>query len=258
MGMVRLFKRLAKRDCRQPCLNQLRRWRTSQAAACDSARNPLKRSFACLEALLRKTQAVIQQEIAPQRTYLVEYPNPLMDNEGKLCMSEPRHEELLKGVLGSFGGWVSKVWPLRLSLGEIRYAEYEFYVPLKQAHLNIGSASDWKTTKYTEREDRRGFCAKPSWYHTFHKSKLRQAFNPNTLTNSVGTLHPNAKGHQHAMVRVLSELRRGQVLAGHNLSLLEQYDFSPTRRGQIDTRDSPGSWATCTGRMLHATINSKT
>jgi lysophospholipase L1-like esterase len=234
VGFVQLLEKLALTNCQEKCFDQLRQLRNSSTATCGSTADKLTRSFGCLEQLLRNLKNEIEQKIGPRQTYLIEYPNPLRDEDGRLCMSQPHHGELLKGVLGTFGNMLSVFWSPKLSLQEITYAEAEFFNPLKQAHLNINSAPNWLTIEHQGAEDKRGFCASPKWYHSYQESQLRQHLNPNSRTDSVGTLHPNAIGHEHLMVRVLARLRRDRILVGHNFSLLEPSDFhkSPRVDGQ--------------------------
>lgn len=233
MGFVKLLEHLAQKDCKKECLDGLQRRRAQNAAVCGADSDKLSRSFDCLERLLRKVKTGIDAEIQPRQTLLVNYPNPLRDEKNNLCMSKPHHSELLKGVLGTFvESLVSPFVTIGFSEEEITYAENEFYNRLNQAHLKIDAPPSWVTIKLHEDENKRGFCASPKWYHDYQESKLRQHLNPKSSRDSVGTLHPNAIGHEHLMVRVLSIMRRDCnsrrdecPMRDHNFSKLDASSF---------------------------------
>lgn len=242
IGLVGVLKKLARKDCGKECFEELRRARMIEG--CAEEKDPLKRSFSCLDKRLSDVRDEIDKVLAPQHVYLMQYLNPLYDNDGNRCMTRDDHKDLLKGVLGAFApvlGWFVRT---DLSADEIKYADEEFFAPLKaalnkvadaksevKADANAQDGSKWTLVRPAQVEDRRGFCGKKSWYHKYQESIQRQHLNPDSWTDSVGTLHPNTFGHYFVAVRVLSQLRKDGWLQGHNLTHLTDHEFS--RNGKI-------------------------
>lgn len=227
MGMVDLLETLAK-PCSAGCLDRLRKMRTTNSADCSNRSDRRRRSFDCLAKLLSEARAAIDTRLAPQKTYLMEYINPLRDETGKICGDSASHRQLLRGMLGSFGSLMNWAGILHLSATEIRYADEEFNRPLKDKLKSTAARLPWRYIEAQGKENMRGFCARPSWYHRYEESLVRQHLNPKSWKDSVGTLHPNAFGQYFVAVRVLSRLRRDQAPVGHNLAQMDQADFSPT------------------------------
>jgi hypothetical protein len=160
----------------------------------------------------------------------MEYIDPLRDEKGGLCTNSPQHKKrLLDGVLGSIQGTINRLWPLELTEAEFRFADEKFYMPLKQSLAAVATGNGWSIPSpiMAHEKSKRGFCASPSWYHTFSESKARQGLAPSTIAESSGTLHPNGFGHFYSSLRVLAHLRAKGDLAGHNLHLMTAEEFDP-------------------------------
>jgi hypothetical protein len=77
-------------------------------------------------------RAALDATLRPQATYLMEYIDPLRDEKNSLCTNEPLHKRrLLNGVLGPLQGTLGRLWPIEITEQEFRFADEEFYVPLK-------------------------------------------------------------------------------------------------------------------------------
>ena len=229
VGFTGLLETLARRRCGEACLAELRRKRELLDCA-EASTTPATRSFKCLELRLAQMRAALDATLRPQATYLMEYIDPLRDEKNSLCTNEPLHKRrLLNGVLGPLQGTLGRLWPIEITEQEFRFADEEFYVPLKQALAKTAAVPGWAVPSPTDAHEqrKRGFCSSPSWYHTFEESKARQRTSPGTLIESTGTLHPNVFGHYYAALRILTRLRSDKHLAGHNLHLMDGSEFDP-------------------------------
>lgn len=238
VGFSDLLYRLATKRCGAKCFAELRRWRAEEAADCadNSRKARVRQSLQCLEQRLAKVRETIVRTIAPQRAYLMEYIDPLHDEHNLLCTSKPQHKKrLLTGVLGPLQGLVGRVWPIELTEDEFRFADADLYMPLAKALGRTAAAPDWAvpSSLNVHEQWKRGFCAKPSWYHNYQESKAREGTNPGKPFESTGTLHPNGFGHFYAALRVLTQLRSEHHLAGHNINLMDDSDFDPKARGIV-------------------------
>lgn len=242
VSLVGLLDKLATNDCSRACLEQLRRLRTSESLKCHdskgaiSAEGRLRRSFDCLDTLLGKMRSEIDARLEPQKVYLAEYINPLHDEAGKVCdPKKPQHKNLLSDVLLNYGAggklcnamgtWCP--WFPELTKVEIDYAYNEFLEPLRKSLRRVTDDARWVMVSYTDTEQQRGFCARPSWYHRFAESMARQGLNPGSKKESVGTLHPNTFGQYFVAVRMLSRMVRDGQFAGwgHNLGNMRDDRF---------------------------------
>jgi hypothetical protein len=233
VGFADLLKTLARKSCGDTCFAELRRIRESPDCS-GASTTPATLSFQCLEQRLLRMRAALDAILRPQAAYLMQYIDPLRDERNSLCSNDALHKRrLLNGVLGPLQSTLGRVWPVEITVDEFRFAEVDFYIPLKQALSKVTTPAGWSIPPPLEAHEQRqrGFCASPSWYHTFEESKARQRMTPGTLTASTGTLHPNVFGHFYAALRILTRLRADQYLSGHNLLLMDRAEFDPKAAG---------------------------
>ena len=238
VGFADLLLRLAREKCDEShCFPDLRRGETVDCWS-KATNEPLKLSFDCLVQRLVALREVIDRELAPQRAFLMEYIDPLKDDKNRFCTEEMLNKRLLDGALDQLpsvlGRIIQRIIRIELTEDEFKFADTEFFLPLKRALAQAAAAPGWAVPPPVEAHERskRGFCASPSWYHTYMEARARQGTSPGALVESSGTLHPNGFGHFYATIRVLTQLRRpGNELIDHNLSLMDASEFDPKANG---------------------------
>lgn len=198
----------------------------------DAARR-LSLSFDCISKRLKALQAEIDEKIKPRRVFLMEYHNPLGDRDPRnaekslVCGALPSHKRLLDDFLADASTLEqvagSLAWVGDLSAEELRFAHDKFYRPLvgKLAEF-ASSAEGWEYVESRGDEQRRGFCARRSWYHNFKESRARQGLQPGSRVVSVGTLHPNTYGQYYSSMRALVQLADEKLFPDHNISCLDK------------------------------------
>ena len=114
--------------------------------------------------------------------YLTQYPNPLRDENGKICAS----------VIGS-----KTVGFTEQDGHEVSLAERRFFDPLNRAIDAAASSHGWQeVTMPSGTFERHGVCSSAAWFHTLGGSVAE--------LNPGGALHPNATGHEAMSKRLLS------------------------------------------------------
>src|SRR5262249_22039767 len=112
VGFSDLLFQLATKRCKEKCFAEFRRLRSQGAADCDnnSREARLRLPFQCLEERLARLREAIDEKIAPQRAYLLEYIDPLHDERNQLCTNNAQHtKQLLAGVLGPLLGHLFRI-----------------------------------------------------------------------------------------------------------------------------------------------------
>lgn len=138
----------------------------------------------------------------PGRTYLVEYPDPTKDDDGRLCHHRPSGD-LLDRVSGTEASWVSEEIVPELN-GRLREAVDNAVAGGLSWEYVGGNVEDF---------ERHGYCARERFLNT-NGDALRvqgadaMAFPP----ASNGIVHPNDAGHAAVAQRVADAIAR-QVVA---------------------------------------------
>lgn len=190
----------------------------------------MKIGFDCLQERLQSLSGTLKSALSPRKVYLMEYHDPLQDEDGSTC-GKPEHRALLDDFLGEAALYKRLLGPLlgkgELTKPELKYAHENFFKPFSQA-LELGAnKSEWLYVRSRGDEHKRGFCSsKRSWYHDYRASRSRQAKLPDDDIVSTGTLHPNTFGQYYSAVRALNQIRQAKLFGNHNISCVEDDAFS--------------------------------
>ncbi|MFN3868103.1 MAG: hypothetical protein ACK4MF_03440 [Hyphomicrobiaceae bacterium] len=200
----------------------------------DDAKRRLSLSFNCLDKRLAVLKSDIDEQIKPRRVFMMEYHNPLGDRDPRdstksvVCGALPGHKRLLDDFLAD-ARWWQKIGPHvpgiragELSREELDFAHRKFYVPLVETLDRSAAANGWEYVESRGDEQRRGFCAQRSWYHTYRASRARQGLQPGDRVVTTGTLHPNTYGQYYSSMRALVQLADEKLFPDHNISCLDK------------------------------------
>ncbi|MGL5114230.1 MAG: hypothetical protein ACRC7C_02805 [Beijerinckiaceae bacterium] len=137
-------------------------------------------------------------ELGAKNIFLVGYPDMTKNENGGFCNDNPFdfRPDFIPRWLTLFGFGVSRL--------EASNAFREVLDPLRKRMQRIATAQGWT---YVERfKVNRGFCARPSWFHTYGQSWNKQHLVAGEIPT--GAMHPNVFGHRDAAERLLDEINR--------------------------------------------------
>jgi hypothetical protein len=217
------------------CVVEEREPNGESAVALDNRRR-LAMSFGCLERRLKAVRKRMDEALAPRRTYMLEYLNPLLDEAGRPCGSEDEHDQLLDQMLDEVSAWEHVLGWLTgatdLNEHELEFARTQFYEPLIATTKKAANENGWKFISASRDEHRRGFCSRISWYHKFAASRERQGMIPGERLVSTGTLHPNTYGQYYAAMRALIATSFDQAFADHNVFCIRSAKMAAAEKGK--------------------------
>lgn len=203
----------------------------SEEAVISDNRRRLHLPFACLDKRLERLDKMLDRDLTPKSTYLMEYLNPLLDDQNRQC-GLPHHRQLLERMLDELtplekliGGFLYKTY---LNRDELDFALRDFYKPLIATSRSAADRIGWQYIHASEQEHQRGFCARISWYHKFAASRARQGIIPGERLVSTGTLHPNTFGQYYAAMRALIATSKDDTFKEHNVYCLRGTKMAST------------------------------
>ena len=206
IGFSKIVERLARKNCKTPCQNEIRAQVSEKMAQ-------LGAEFRSLKSKLNA--------FGSRHTILLEYLDLTKADNGEFCDDRTANQKSFIGTR-----WFRKF--LAIHRHESKFA-YELLSKLNATLKEIATAPDmqWRIIDdlaYLSRN--RGYCAKRSWFNTYRHSLEKQGELPaddaagRTTPVSVGAMHPNIYGHNGIGMRLADEfgcdglLKRPQNCAG--------------------------------------------
>jgi GDSL-like Lipase/Acylhydrolase len=140
LGLSELLKTLAQKKCDEHCFAKLRQKRTANPTEC-SPTHALELSFDCLEKRLLAVRHAIETDASPKRTFLMQYFNPVRDEQNRLCSEQTidGKRQLLDGMSKA----VQRLARIELTRDEVAFAETDFYLPLVQVLSRVANQAAW-------------------------------------------------------------------------------------------------------------------